>query len=155
MPPTPTAARAAAEIADRVRTLNYATLPTDGCPGLSRVSDVHDVLDSLRLATVRLQQSFLQTGSYLAHASDRGGLVVTSGRYAGDPAAAIDKARDALREAERLGGELALCSTTPPTRSPRCRTRSPRSRPTTCRRASRPEACPRRRPSQGQIPLEN
>lgn len=108
MPPTPTAARAAAEIADRVRTLNYATLPNDGCPGLSRVSDVHDVLDSLRLATVRLQQSFLQAGSYLAHASDRGGLVVTSGRYAGDPAAAIDKARDALREAERLGGELAL-----------------------------------------------
>jgi hypothetical protein len=102
------AAQSAAEIAERVRALNVATRPTDGCPGLSRVHDVHDVLDSLRLATVRLQQTFVQTSSFLGHAADRGGLTLAAGRYAGDPAAAIARARDALRDAERLGGELAL-----------------------------------------------
>jgi hypothetical protein len=102
------AAHIAAEIAERVRALNVATRPTEGCPGLSRVADVHDVLDSLRLASVRLQQTFVQSGSFLAHAADRGDLAVGSGRYEGDPAAAVARARAALREAERVGGELAL-----------------------------------------------
>jgi hypothetical protein len=104
----PTAAHTAAEIAERVRALNVATRPTDGCPGLSRVADVHDVLDSLRLASVRLQQTFVQSSSFLGHAAGRGGLTLDAGRYAGEPDAAIARARDALHEAERLGGELAL-----------------------------------------------
>lgn len=104
----PTAAHTAAEIAERVRALNVATRPTEGCPGVSRVADVRDVLDSLRLATVRMQQTFVQSSAFLGHAADRGGLTLTAGRFAGEPDVAIARARAALREAERLGGELAL-----------------------------------------------
>lgn len=108
MPTTRRAADVAAEISEQVRALNYATLPADGFPGLTWVADVYEVLAALREAANRLQQSVMQSGSFLAHAADKGDLI-NSGTFpeAPDPDTAIAQACAGLHEAERLAAELA------------------------------------------------
>lgn len=108
MPTTRRAADVAAEIADEIRALNYATSPVEGYPGLTWVADVYDLVGALAAGSARLQQSLGHAAAFLVQAIDRGGLV-NAGTFpeSPDPDTAITNACAGLYEAERLTGELA------------------------------------------------
>lgn len=108
MSTTPSAAALAGEIAEQVRALNHATLPAEGYPGLVWVADVYEVLNALREAANRLQQTALQTGAFLAHAADTAQLGVDAGPFVGNPDAAMHQACSGLHRAESLFAELGL-----------------------------------------------
>jgi hypothetical protein len=107
-PPDPAETRKLAEtMAELARVLNHRTRHHES---LRHPSDADRVVRELASMASRLPQLLEQVGSWLADEEAAGGVEVTSGQYAGRPAAAVTAARlrlDAARlEADELHGAL-------------------------------------------------
>jgi|HubBroStandDraft_2_1064218.scaffolds.fasta_scaffold1401600_2 hypothetical protein len=107
-PPDPAETRKLAEtMAELARVLNHRTRHHEA---LRYPPDADKVVREIALMASRLPQLLEQVGSWLADEEAAAGVEVTSGQFAGRPAAAVTAARlrlDAARlEADELHGAL-------------------------------------------------
>ena len=103
--------RLALAASETIRTLNHATMPANGCPGLAYPSDAYTVVGALAELAGRLPQLLEQTSVFLQRQLQFDLIDVDEGAYKGDPLGAIGTAANALegcaaRSAQDLAGAL-------------------------------------------------
>lgn len=109
---TPDDARALAnQASEAIRVLNHATLPANGCPGLSSPSDAYRMVGTLAELASRMPQLLEQVSAFLQRQLQLDRVAVDHGAFAGDPFGAICTASDALErcataDARRLAKAL-------------------------------------------------
>jgi hypothetical protein len=87
----------AADIAsEMIRALNHSTLPANGWPGLTFLSDAYRTLGALSMLADRLLQALRQLGDYLVRELQLDHIAIDGGEYANDPMGAIGTAAGLL-----------------------------------------------------------
>jgi hypothetical protein len=99
------ASEAAQEAAEAIRTLNYATLPHEGYPGLEYPSDVYEVIGALKTALERMPQALQQSSLWLGEQYAAGKVGHDSGADAGLDVAST---RSLMDTAATMADELSV-----------------------------------------------
>jgi hypothetical protein len=107
--PASDAGEAASDAAEAVHSLNYATQPAEGWPGLNYPGDVYNVLGSLAVLAEQLPQTCEQLVGFLEREVEHDRVVAVAGQpFEGEPAAAVATAAHWLQQAGGLAEQLRL-----------------------------------------------